>query len=141
MKLYLDASVMVPLFVDEPTTMAVTAWFNTQNFPLYTTKLAIGETASAISRLRRMSELTEEERLQALATLDEWSAIAVTLVYHEPSDIADAAMFVRRPTPKVLMPDAIHIATCRRLGFTLVTNDGGLAIVADLLRVERLTLG
>lgn len=141
MTFYLDASVMVPLFVDEPTTSVITAWLDTQNFPLYTTMLAVGETASAISRRRRMGELTDDEGLHALATLDEWLEIAVMTIDHQPVDIAEAAIFVRRPTPKLLMPDAIHLATCRRLGLTLVTNDGGLATVADLLRVERLVLG
>ncbi|MEG3123047.1 type II toxin-antitoxin system VapC family toxin [Sphingomonas sp. GB1N7] len=141
MTFYLDASVTVPLFVDEPTTSVITAWLNTQNFPLYTTMLAVGETASAISRRRRMGELTNDEELHALATLDEWLSIAVTTIDHQPVDIAEAAIFVRRPTPKLLMPDAIHLATCRRLGLTLVTNDSGLATVADLLRVNRLALG
>ena len=132
MTLYLDASVIVPLFVSEPATALITTWLDEQTDALCVGGLAIGETGSAISRRRRMGQLSEAQGAQALATFDEWSRMAVSVVDTLPGDVAEAALLVRRPVPKLLMPDAIHLATCRRLGYRLVTVDVDLTRVAEL---------
>jgi len=134
--LYLDASVIVPLVVVEPRSQVVTAWLDARGEPIHVPQLAVAEAASAISRRRRMRELTDEDGERALAMLDNWLADAATVIDHEPADIVEAGRLVRRPLPKLLTPDAIHLATCRRLGFRLVTADADLTEVADLLGIE-----
>lgn len=136
MTLYLDVSVIVPLVTAERMSDAVQGWLIAQTEPLCVARLAVGEAGSAISRRRRMGELTDEQGERALVALDEWLGIAVVIVDHQPIDMIEAARLVRRPVPKLLMPDAIHVATCRRLGHRFVTGDKDLSIVADLLRMN-----
>lgn len=136
MTLYLDASVIVPLVVIEPKSKIMLAWLDARIEPMHVAQLAVAEVGSAISRRRRMRELTDEDGERALAMLDNWLPTATTIVAHEPSDIVEAGRLVRRPLPKLLTPDAIHLATCRRLGLSLVTADEDLAKVADLLGID-----
>ena len=131
MTLYLDASIVVPLLVEEPMTATITGWLARQQVPLNIGRLAIGECASAISRRRRRNELSETESERALATLDELATEMLTVVDNLPADIAHAARLVRVPFPKLLMGDAIHIATCHRLGLTLATHDADLLLIAE----------
>jgi predicted nucleic acid-binding protein len=134
--LYLDASVIVPLVAVERMSDAIQAWLTAQARPLCVGQLAVGEVGSAISRKRRMGELTDEQGERALIVLDEWLGIATTILDHQPADMIQATRLVRRPLPKLLMPDAVHLATCRRLGHRLVTNDKDLTDVADMLGID-----
>jgi predicted nucleic acid-binding protein len=134
--LYLDASVIVPLVIVEPLTALITAWLETSNEALCVSRLAIAETGSAISRRRRMRDISDDDGERALATLDRWLAATVAIADHQAGDIVEAGKLVRRPLPKLLTPDAIHLATCRRLGHRLVTNDNDLVVVADLLGID-----
>jgi uncharacterized protein len=134
--LYLDASVIVPLAVTEQASEVTRGWINAQQDRFYTSHLAIGEAGSAISRRRRMSLLTDDQGDRALAALDAWLRSSVRVIDHDPEDIEMAAKWVRRPLPKLLMPDAIHLATCQRLRLRVVTGDVGLAEVAALLGID-----
>jgi len=134
--LYLDASVIVPLVVTENASEITRAWIAKQRDSFYTGHLAVGEAGSAISRRRRMNLLTDDHGDRALAALDAWLRSSVSIVDHDPEDIETAAKWVRRPLPKLLMPDAIHLATCRRLHFRMATGDTGLTEVANLLGID-----
>ena len=134
--LYLDASVIVPLLVPEPSSDYLLQWVATRADWLCTGRLAVGEAGSAISRKQRENRLTAEEGHDALIALDAWLQRSVVIVDHLPSDIAEAAMLVRRPLPKLLMPDAIHLATSRRLKYRFVTADRKLVPVLDLHQVD-----
>lgn len=136
MTLYLDASVIVPLVAVEEMSDAIQAWLAAQTEPLCVGRLAIGEAGAALSRKRRIGELTDEQGDRALAVLDDWLSIATTISDHQPIDMIEAARLVRRPVPKLLMPDAIHLATCRRLGVRLASSDVALAEVATLLGID-----
>ena len=46
------------------------------------------------------------------------------------SDTETASRMVAEPFPKLLMPDAIHVAICKRLVLTLVTLDQDLLLIA-----------
>ncbi len=138
---YLDASIVVPLLVAEPTTAVITEWIERQSTALLIGRLAIGEAASALSRRRRMTELSDTEGESALAALDAFVGGGLTIVDHAPEDIALAGQLVRNPMPKLLMGDAIHLATCRRLSLTLVTNDAALLEIARREGVEAVRPG
>ena len=133
---YLDASVLVPLVVREPASDTIRTWLETQDISFRVGRLAIGEVGSAISRRRRAGDLTEERGDRALDLFDAWTRSHADVVDHAPIDLQDAAAWVRRPLRKLLMPDAIHLATCKRIGACLVTGDADLTIVATLLRID-----
>ena len=131
MTFYIDTSVVVPLFVDERHTRAAVAWM--EHRPSFCIgRLTLAEAGSAISRLRRMDRMDDATATQTLDLLDGWLAGGLTIIEHTPEDFIQAAALVRSPRPKLLSPDALHLATSLRLGATLVTFDNPLAEVCRL---------
>lgn len=130
MSLYLDPSVIVPLFVNERRSEALLAWLEDAKETLAISDLATAEFGAAVSRLGRMGILGDNLANSVLERFDEWRADVAEALEIVPADIRVAARLVRNPRPKLLAPDAIHLAICRRTGFTLVTHDVGLTAVA-----------
>lgn len=135
MSLYLDASVAVPIHIHEKASALVENWQSTIEDSLAIGDLAAGEFASATSRLVRMGRLTSERADIILARFDQWLQ-GFERVEHVGSDVRRAAQLVRDPLPKLLMADAIHLATCARTGHALVTLDGDLAKIAGRLGID-----
>ena len=135
MSFYLDASVLVPLHVEESKSAVLQRWVANADEPLAISDLAAAEFASAISRLVRMTEVTAETAMHVVDDFDRWRSETADMVENQPVDIRAAARLVRQPDPKLLAPDAIHLATCRRMGLTLVTYDGDMAAVAKRLGI------
>jgi predicted nucleic acid-binding protein len=134
--LYLDASVLLPMIVDEGTSDAVDALMERIDNPPIVGEFAAGEVASALSRLVRMKHLDTSDVRARLSDFDAWRASDAVLQDVEAADIRLAAVFVRRIELGLKMPDAIHAAMCRRLGHTLVTLDVRLAGAAAALGIE-----
>ena len=132
MSFYLDASVIVPLHVEEASSGRLDPWLKGLDAPVLVSDLAAGEFSAAVSRLVRMRLLPSEDAAMLLLDFDVWRQRLAEFVKIEPRDIGVAAQFVRHPLPKLLMPDAIHLAVCQRLGLTLVTLDGGMADAAAI---------
>jgi predicted nucleic acid-binding protein len=135
LSLYLDASVMVPIHIHEKASVLVEHWQSTVEDSLAVSDLAAGEFVSATSRLVRMGRLTSERVSVILARFDQWLQ-GFERIEHASSDIRRAAQLVRDPLPKLLMADAIHLATCARTGHTLVTLDDDLAMVLGRLGLD-----
>jgi uncharacterized protein len=133
---YLDANVILPLFVPEPTSAALSDWFAACDELPCIADLTFTECCAAISRRVRIGELTGDDARLVLVTLDEWVAEAAERIATTRADILEAAQLVRKPLPKLLAPDAIHLATCKRLGLTLVSNDAALLEIAAREGVE-----
>jgi uncharacterized protein len=127
---YLDTSVVVPLFVNEVHSTIANDWLQADERALFFSNLVVGELNSALSRLVRNNEITKDEAAAIRSSAINWLEIAATLVEHLDLDIEVAAAMVVAPFPKLLMPDAIHIATCQRLGLKFVTLDQDLLTIA-----------
>jgi uncharacterized protein len=134
LSLYLDTNVVVPMHVDEGTSSLVDHWQSTVAEPFAISDLVAGEFASAMSRLVRMRKLTPSQASVILTRFDQWLK-GFEQVEHVGSDVRLAAQLVRQPSPKLLMPDAIHLATCGRTGHVLVTLDDDLAEIANRLGI------
>ncbi len=98
--------------------------------------LAVAEFGSAISRLVRMKQLTPEEAGDKLSDFDRWRFEVARPVEVIPSDVRVAGQFVRKPMPRLMTADAIHLATCQRLGLTLVAHDTDLIDIARLNGID-----
>ncbi len=136
MSLYLDASVLLPTLVDEGSSEAVDALMERLDSAPVVSDFAVGEVASALSRLVRMRHLDASDVRARLSDFDAWRATDSAPQDVEPADIRLAAVFVRRLELGLRMPDAVHAALCRRLGHTLVTLDVRLAGAASALGIE-----
>ncbi|OYQ27083.1 hypothetical protein CHU93_11270 [Sandarakinorhabdus cyanobacteriorum] len=138
MSIYLDASVLVPLFHEEASTAAVTRLMADQAQSPIISRFAAGETASAFSRLWRMALINRETADAMLAGLDRLIASRAAVPTLHDADIGAAADLVRRFALKLRLPDAIHLAVCMRRGLILATLDDLLADAARALGVAHI---
>jgi len=132
-EVYLDANVIVGLFTVDPLSALAEAVLSVDPVLVFVSDLALAECASVLARRVRMAELTKEEAQQAFIRLDEWMLNFANITTIQPSDIADAARFIRRLDLNLRLQDAIHIATAMRIGAILATFDVKMADNAAIL--------
>jgi uncharacterized protein len=127
---YADTSVIVPLFINEPASAAATQWFERNPAKLAVSPLAIGEFNSVFAKYVRKGAMDEIKAIEIVAQFTLWRRNLALSVEHQNVDFEVAANLVKTPFPRLLMPDALHLATCKRLNLTLVTLDKDLLTIA-----------
>lgn len=135
MTVYLDATVIVPLFWVEPSTATVIALLRREASRPVVSDYAAGEVGSAFARLVRMNALETSQALERLTLFDEWRRDVSDLLLTKSDDIEGAARLVRRFELGSRLPDALHLTLCHRAGLTLVTNDGLMSRAAEAVGV------
>jgi predicted nucleic acid-binding protein len=130
---YLDASVLVALFVQDPLTNRARAILREHPQAIVVSDLAAAEFASAIARLVRIGDATADGARATFATFDAWTSRASGRAETTSSDIGSAAAFIRRLDLTLRAPDAIHIAIAQRIGADLLTFDRQMAAGARAL--------
>lgn len=133
---YLDASVLLPLAIEEAASAAAQAFVETHEGQLLVSEFAAAEAASGVSRLVRMGALDARDAVAALEDLDAWRLTTTELVELTPGDLRLAHLIVRRFETKLRAADAVHVAVAKRLGARLVSGDVGLRAGAELVGVE-----
>jgi uncharacterized protein len=98
-------------------------------------EFAVAEVGSAISRYVRMKELSPEDAVDRLRAFDIWVALDMQTVELTPIDVRVASNLVRRFDLKLRTPDALHLASCMRLGVLLVCLDRRMAAAAEALDI------
>lgn len=136
MSVYLDACVLVPLFVVEERSPDVRTFVRSVGNRVVVSELAIAEFGAAISRHVRSDSMTKDAATTLLALFDDWVSTEATRLTVEAVDIRLASRLVREFELKLLTPDAIHLALCKRDGQTLVTLDQRLRDAAILQGVD-----
>jgi predicted nucleic acid-binding protein len=136
---YLDTSILVPLHIEEPASARLHKWLQDAGEPMIVASLAVLEFRSVVSRLIRMKQVTPAIAADIISDFDRWRGIAATYADNLPVDIHAAAELIREPHPPLLPADAIHLATCKRLGATFVAHDGNLLEIASRLSVACLS--
>ena len=128
MSVYLDASFLVALFVNQRPLSARASAFLEATLPeLIVSDFAGAEFASAIARLVRMRALTARQAAGIFADFDAWTSRATTRAETMSTDVGTAAAYLRRITGNLRTPDAINIAMAQRLQATLATFDTRMA--------------
>ena len=135
MKVYLDASCIVPLFVTEGASDAIDGLIQSMAGPAWISDYGAGEYASAIARRVRMRSVQPVRASALLAEFDRWCAGFARSIAIATDDLATAIALVRRFELKLRLPDAIHLALCQRRSLVLATLDDGLADAARALGV------
>jgi uncharacterized protein len=139
--IYLDASVIVPLFADEARTELVQAFLAANDQALRISNFTALEVASAFSRLVRERVYTVDDARNALTEFDRWCGDAVQMLPVETADVTMADGLVRRFETKLRPGDALHLAVTTRRDCRVVTADRAMAAAAALLQVDHLLLG
>ena len=135
MSVYLDACVLVPLFVEEAKSAAVRRFID-DKADLVISAFGVGEFSAALSRHVRMGEVSAERATDRISVFDVWLASDVSVVALDDTIVPDAIALVRQFALKLLMPDAIHLALCMRNGLSLATLDDRLAVAARGIGLE-----
>jgi uncharacterized protein len=125
-ELYLDASVLVALFTNDPFAPRADRFLRENVSILIVSDFAAAEFVAVIGRHMRARNITEREARAALATFDIWAARVAQRAEIASADLRTAEAFLRRLELKLRAPDAIHIATAQRIGATLFTFDAGM---------------
>lgn len=128
MSVYLDASVVVPLFVDEDSTPRMIAWL-AGGQPVTLSDWTVAEVSSAMSHHVRRERLDPDERDAAETNLNAWLDLGVAPEALDPLDVIDARTLLHRH-PKLRTPDALYLAIVHRLRADLATYDEDLAEAA-----------
>ena len=135
MSVYLDASVLVAFFLDDPRGDRVAAFLRGAGSVVIVSDFAAAEFSSAVARLVRMGELTPEQARVLFESLDIWTGRAAERAESGTADIAAATGYLRRLDLNLRTPDAINLAIAARLGATLYTFDDGMAACARTLGI------
>ena len=130
MSFYLDASALIPLFKIEESSAVISDWVANLTAPILVSSLVIGEACSGFSRQVRQGVWDAKLANAAANEVAVWIEARATLVTVLNEDVIAAADLVKYPIPRLLMPDAIHLAICQRLELTLVTLDKDLLTIA-----------
>lgn len=136
MKLYLDASVLVPLFTEEDTTKEVQTFLRQREPTLVVSDFAAAEFVSAIGRRVRTALLTRAEAQRIFATFDDWTVGVAVAEMTLPRDVARANALLRRLDLPLRTPDAINIAIAERIRAELFTLDKQMAANARQLELK-----
>lgn len=135
MSVYLDASVLVALFMEERFSGRAEHFLRSATPALIVSDFAAAEFASAIARRVRTKELVAERARIAFATFDAWMLRAARRIETMPVDVSTAESFVRRLDLVLRAPDAVNIAIAQRLNASLATFDRQMAKAAEALQV------
>lgn len=133
MSVYLDANVIVSLFVADPLSARATAFLRTRPPEMIVSDFAGAEFSSVIARLVRMRELTRADAKTAFAHFDDWIRKETARVKTTGADIEAAETALRRLDLNLRTPDAINIAIAQRSGSELATFDKHMAEAAKKL--------
>lgn len=131
MSLYLDASVLVALLVEEAASAEAQARIVGET--LLISDFAVAEFSAAIARRVRIGDMPAGQAPLTFQAFDSWAARATTRIGQDPADAPRATALVRRLDLGLRAPDALHIAIAERLAATLFTLDRPMARAATTL--------
>lgn len=131
----LDASAVTSIFLEDAHTPRVRHWLRQGSSRPTVSSFAATEFAAVVSRRIRIGLTNEADALGVLRLFDAWLLSRAEAVEVEPQDHPLAALFVRRFALGLRAPDALHLATCQRLGLPLLTFDLRQAAAAIALGI------
>ncbi len=136
MSVYLDASVLVSMFVIDPLSVRAAAVLGRLRDTLVVSDLAGTEFVSALNLRMRMKLLTAREARAAVANFDGWVATVPERVQMTPQDMAVCDAYLRRFDLPLRAPDGLHIAVASRMSASLLSFDKQMAGAAKKLGVS-----
>lgn len=136
MTTYLDASVLVALFINDTLTEQADEFLRAKTPLLVISDFAAAECASAIGRRVRTGKLAANDARTVFVSLDAWAARATRRVEATSADVRAAEGYLRRLDLTLRTPDALNIAIAQRSGATLATFDKRMAASARALGTD-----
>lgn len=123
------------LALDEPASPKQDSWLRENATERFIGSFGWGEFVDTIARYVRRHAITPAAGMVVLDTVDQRSGGLQRCETHD-ADIVEAAAFISADMTRGLkLGDAIHLATCRRLGATLITGDRRQAAAATSFNI------
>ena len=141
MSIYLDTSVLVALWSNEPMTFAVQKWISQQRTEnLSISRWCITEFSSAMAGKLQIGSITEYERAEALAAFGSAVRRSFSVLEVEPHAFQRAAIFANQADFRVRSGDALHLAVAAGEGLPIVTLDHRMQAAARALGISVIEL-
>ncbi len=134
MTAYLDASVLVSMFVADANTERAWRWAEDHGAAICSL-WTVAEFSSALGGQVRVRRLEPSERQRAEAQLDQWLGRDREPVAPSAEDLVVARRMLRETASSLRTSDALHLAICQRLGAKLVSFDKQMLQVAAELGI------
>ena len=135
--IYLDTSAAIPMFVPEPASETVDAWFEACDEPLVSSDWLLTEFASALSIKVRRGELAQKQATAAWKDFEAFSRSGLRLLPVSRQAFDQAALFVRDVPSGLRSGDSLHLAMAIEAGAKgIATADANLAKNAQAKGLE-----
>jgi predicted nucleic acid-binding protein len=137
--IYVDTSVLVPLFVSEPGSRAVTNWYAAEPGELVATAWCATEFASALGIKQRTGAIDATQAQEAWGRFKRLVNADLRLLTVEPSHFHRAAELTLDASSALRAGDALHLACAEAAGATwMATLDDALARNARRFGIQSL---
>lgn len=134
---YVDTSVLVPLFLNEPHSTAAAAWYSGEKDELVAAAWCIPEFASALGIKQRTGAIDAPQAKDAWTRFERMVAADLQLLPVEPVHFHRAAELVLDATNALRAGDALHLACAEAAGAKhFATLDEVLARNALRLKIK-----
>jgi uncharacterized protein len=135
MSAYLDASVIVPLFLTDAYSEQADALIARES-TIIIADWAVVEVSSVIARQKRIGAIDTQTAQKVISLFDSWRAGTASCAETLGSDMALATEFVRKFDLGLRGPDALHLAIASRLGMKFLTFDARMKSAAVALGLD-----
>ena len=138
---YVDTSVLVPLFLNEPHSAAVADWYSREKGELVSAAWCVTEFASALGIKQRTGAINTQQAQEAWTSFKRMVAADLSLITVQQSHFNRAAELVLDVTSSLRAGDALHLACAEAAGADhLATLDEVLARNAKRLKIKLIAL-
>jgi predicted nucleic acid-binding protein len=138
---YVDTSVLVPLFLNEPHSVAAADWYSREKSELVAAAWCIPEFASALGIKQRTGAIDAQQAQGAWTRFERMVAADLRLLPVEPAHFYRAAELVLDAASAMRAGDALHLACAEAVGAKqMATLDDVLARNAQRLKIKPVAL-
>lgn len=139
---YVDTSVLVPLFLNEPHSLAASNWYAREQSELVAAAWCIPEFASALGIKQRTGAIDAQQAKGAWERFERMVAADLRLLPVEPANFYRAAQLVLEADSGLRAGDALHLACAEAAGAKhMATLDDVLSRNAKRLKMKMVALG
>ena len=139
---YVDTSVLVPLFLNEPHSAAAASWYAHEKRELVAAAWCVTEFASALGLKQRTAVINASQARSAWAHFERLVAADLRLLPVEPATFHRAAELVLDAQSTLRAGDALHLACAEAAGARYIASlDDLLSRHAQRLKIKPLKLG
>jgi uncharacterized protein len=138
---YVDTSVLVPLFLNEPQSLAAADWYAHEKSELVAAAWCIPEFASALGIKQRTGAIDAQQAQGAWERFERMVAADLRLLPVEPANFHRSAELVLDATAALRTGDALHLACAEAAGAKrMATLDDVLRRNAQRLKIKLVAL-